>query len=187
MGPAIEDIPDIYRYLLRRSNFDPGRALAVQLVFSDYRQWRDSMNNSTIRSILVVGILTVLTGCTANQHIAAVQDTDTDRMTVGSVQKEITVGMPASRVAEIIGSPNIVTSDEHRRETWIYDKISTEVAYSNSSGGIAGLLIGGSGGGLAAGSLRSGATSTTQRTLTVIIHFDDTNRVRDFAYHTSRF
>jgi len=130
------------------------------------------MNNSTIQSILVGGILAILTGCTANQHIAAVQDTDTDRMTVGSVQKEITVGMPASRVAEIIGSPNIVTSDEQRRETWIYDKISTEVAYSNSSGGIAGLLIGGSGGGLAAGSLRSGATSTTQRTLTVIIHLE---------------
>jgi hypothetical protein len=145
------------------------------------------MTNTTIRLILAGSILAVLTGCTANQHRAAVQDTDTDRVTVGSVQKEITIGMPASRVAEIIGSPNIVTSDEQRRETWIYDKISTEVAYSNSSGGIAGLLIGGSAGGLAVGSLSSGATSTSQRTLTIIIHFDDTNLVRDFAYHTSRF
>lgn len=145
------------------------------------------MNKATIRSLLTSCILIILTSCTASQHIAAVQDPDTDRMTVGSVQKEITIGMPASRVAEIIGSPNIVTSDEQRRETWIYDKISTEVAYSTSSGGIAGLLFGGSGGGLAAGSLGSGATSKSQRTLTVIIHFDDSNHVRDFAYHASRF
>jgi outer membrane protein assembly factor BamE (lipoprotein component of BamABCDE complex) len=140
-----------------------------------------------IRLVLAGSMLAVLTGCMANQHVAAVRDMDTDRVTVGSVQKEITVGMPASRVAETLGSPNIVTSDEQHRETWIYDRISTEVAYSNSSGGIGGLLFGGSGGGLAAGSLNSGATATTQRTLTVIIHFDDTNRVRDFTYHTSRF
>jgi len=140
-----------------------------------------------IRLMLTGSILSVLTGCMANQHVAAVRDTDTERVTVGSVQGEITVSMPASRGAKILGSPNIVTSDEQHRETWIYDRISTEVAYSNSSGGIAGLLFGGSGGGLAAGSLNSGATATTQRTLTVIIHFDDTNRVRDFTYHTSRF
>lgn len=145
------------------------------------------MNISMIRLIMAGGILAVLTGCTAGQHVAAVQDTDTGRITVGSVQKEITVGMPASRVAEAIGSPNIVTTDEQHRETWVYDKISTEVAYSNSSGGIAGLLFGGSGGGIAAGALSSGATSTTQRTLTVIIYFDDMNLVRDFTYHASRF
>lgn len=140
-----------------------------------------------IRLMLAGSILSVLMGCTANRHVAAVQDTDTDRVTVGNVQKEITVGMPASDVAGILGSPNIVTSDEQHSETWIYDKISTEVAYSKSSGGIAGLLIGSVAGGLATGTMSSGATSSTQRTLTVIIHFDDMNRVRDFAYHTSRF
>jgi outer membrane protein assembly factor BamE (lipoprotein component of BamABCDE complex) len=145
------------------------------------------MMNSTIRLILAGSILSALMGCTANQHMAAVQDTQTDRVTVGTVQREITVGMPASGVAEILGSPNIVTSDEAHNETWIYDKISTEVAYSNSRGGVAGLLIGGSGGGLATGTLSSGATSTMQRTLTIIIHFDDTDRVHDFAYHASRF
>ena len=132
-------------------------------------------------------VLFTLTACTASRHVASVRDEDTDRVTVGTVQKEIRVGTPATQVAEYLGSPNIVTNDEQHRETWIYDKISTEVAYSNSSGGIGGLIVGGSGGGIGFGTGGSGAKSTSQRTLTVVIHFDDTHRVRDFAYHTSRF
>ena len=33
----------------------------------------------------------------------------------------------------------------------------------------------------------TGAASTSQRTLTVIIKFDGAKKVRDFAYHTSSF
>jgi len=33
----------------------------------------------------------------------------------------------------------------------------------------------------------AGAASTSQRTLTVIIKFDNDKKVRDFAYHTSKF
>ena len=31
------------------------------------------------------------------------------------------------------------------------------------------------------------ATSKSQRTLTVIVKFDENSKVRDFAYHSSRF
>jgi len=145
------------------------------------------MINIISRTSLFGILVAALAGCTASQHLAQLQDDGSDRLTAGTVQKEITVGTPASRVAEYLGSPNIVTTDEENRQTWIYDKISSEVAYSRSSGGIAGLIFGGSGGGLGTGSLDSGATSTSQRTLTVVIHFDQDSRVRDFAYHTSRF
>jgi hypothetical protein len=37
------------------------------------------------------------------------------------------------------------------------------------------------------GSSRQQTETTSQRTLTVIIKFDEHDRVRDFAYHTSRF
>ncbi len=50
-----------------------------------------------------------------------------------------------------------------------------------------GLVFGGSGGGAGVGSTSSGSTSTSQRTLTVIIKFDDNNMVRDFSYHSSQF
>jgi outer membrane protein assembly factor BamE (lipoprotein component of BamABCDE complex) len=111
------------------------------------------------------------------------------------VQKEIRVGMSGAEVATVLGSPNIVTSDEERRETWIYDKLSTERAYSSSAGGVNALILGGApvgsallGGGLGGryGS-EAGASSTTQKTLTVVIKFDKAGRVRDFAYHTSKF
>jgi outer membrane protein assembly factor BamE (lipoprotein component of BamABCDE complex) len=139
-------------------------------------------------ALFLAAAAVALGGCfSAQQHRAGVQDSETDRMTVGIVQKEIRVGMTSVEVAEALGSPNIVQTDEERREVWIYDKISTDVAYSRSGGAIVGLLFGGSGGGLGGGSADSGASSTSQRTLTVIIKYDSESRVRDFAYHASRF
>lgn len=145
------------------------------------------MVRNTIPVMLLAAGLAVAAGCTASQHTEQVRGEETDRVTVGTVQKEIRMGMSAAEVAAVLGSPNIVTTDEERQETWVYDKISTEVAYSKSGGTIIGLIFGGSGGGLGAGSASSGATSTTQRTLTVVIKFDEEDRVRDFSYHTSRF
>jgi outer membrane protein assembly factor BamE (lipoprotein component of BamABCDE complex) len=128
---------------------------------------------------------------TASEHRADVSNPTSDRMTVGTVQKEIHVGMSGAEVAGVLGSPNVVSTDELRREVWIYDKISTDVAYSTSSGGLSALIFGGSGavGGGVAGSAgrTAGASSTSQKTLTVIIKFDDDKKVRDFAYHTSSF
>ena len=145
-----------------------------------------------MKKLLVSAMAVVfLSGCMMTPlHRRAVQDDSGDRMTVGNVQKEIRVGMSGAAVAEVLGSPNIVTTDEQRREVWIYDKISTEEAYSKSDGGITSLIFVGltnifTGDGAFSGS--SGANSTSQRTLTVIIKFDENKQVRDFAYHTSRF
>ena len=137
---------------------------------------------------VILSFSILISGCGgAAYHKAAVRDDTSGRMTVGTVQKEIRVGMSGADVASVLGSPNIVSTDEMRREVWVYDKISTEKAYSSSSGGISSLVLGGSGGiGSGYGS-SSGASSTSQRTLTVIIKFDEDSRVRDFAYHTSRF
>ncbi|MYB61854.1 MAG: hypothetical protein F4X69_10805 [Gemmatimonadetes bacterium] len=142
-------------------------------------------------AVMIVTVAVTLTGCMASQHRSAVQDDSADRVTVGKVQQSIRVGMSGAEVAGVLGSPNIVSTDEERREVWIYDKISTESVHSSSDGGIlslifvdlADVLTGGAGG--LSGS--SGAESTSQRTLTVIIKFDENKLVRDFAYHTSRF
>ncbi len=127
-------------------------------------------------------------GCSATHHAADVREADdVDRVTVGTVQKEIVLGMSAADVATVLGSPNIVTTDNLRQETWIYDKISSDVTYSRSSGTIVGLIFGSSGGGAGVGTTSAGSRSSSQRTLTVIIKYDGDNRVRDFSYHTSRF
>jgi outer membrane protein assembly factor BamE (lipoprotein component of BamABCDE complex) len=139
---------------------------------------------------LTAAALTVLVaaGCGATHHAADVREADDiDRVTVGTVQKEIRIGMSAADVATVLGSPNIVTTDDQRQETWIYDKISSDVTYSRSSGTVVGLIFGGSGGGAGVGSTSAGSTSSSQRTLTVVIKFDGNDQVRDFSYHTSRF
>jgi len=139
----------------------------------------------------MVIIISSLSGCASVQdHKQAVANTDGDRITVGTVQKEIRVGMSSADVALALGSPNIVNTDQERREVWIYDKFSTETAYSTSSGGVNALILGlgaviGAGGG--GYNASSGANSQSQKTLTIVIKFDNNSLVRDFAYHTSRF
>jgi len=121
-----------------------------------------------------------LSGCsTASSHMKSVKSDAADRITVGKVQREIRIGMPSSQVIEALGSPNIVSTDENRLEVWVYDKMATDVSYSNSDGGVW-LILGAVGG-------SSGATSKTQRTLTIVIKFDVDKKVRDFAYHSSSF
>ena len=143
---------------------------------------------------LILGL--ILAGCqSAAEHRREVEDTSGQQMTVGTVQREIRVGMSGAEVAQVLGSPNVVTTDENRREVWIYDKISTTSAYSTSSGGVSALILGGAlvGDGLLGGAGQTGyysdagATATTQKTLTVIIKFNEQRTVRNFAYHTSRF
>ena len=129
------------------------------------------------------------------EHRKAVRDDASDRLSVGKVQREIRVGMSSAEVVEVLGSPNMVTTDEKRREVWVYDKIATEHAYSTSSGGVSALILGGlaTGSGAVGGgagpsySKGTGASSTTQRTLTIIIKFNEQNKVRDFAYRQSSF
>ena len=160
-----------------------------------------------MNKILLTAFLAfVLSACTAAQHRAAVRDDTVDRLTVGTVQRQIRVGTPVADVAAALGAPNIVSTDEKRREIWIYDKIATERVFSTSDGNVAALVLGGgpvssftfgffgsSTPGFTSGALRSyygrsaGAASTSQGTFTVIIKFDEDMKVRDFAYHESRF
>jgi len=129
-----------------------------------------------VKYFLLLGIL-FLAGCaSASYQRQQVQDDKGDRLTVGTVQRKISIGMPSADVAQILGAPNIVSTDENRREVWIYDKIATDVVYSTSDAGIKFLTVG-----------SSGAKSTSQRTLTIVIKFDDDKKVRDFAYNSSSF
>lgn len=102
-----------------------------------------------------------------------------EKLTVAKAQKEIKIGMSSAEVVEVLGSPNMVTTDDQRRETWVYDRISTQVDSSSSSKGVW-LLIAGAGG-------SKSSAKSSQRTLTIIVKFDEQSKVRDFAYRTSSF
>ena len=139
---------------------------------------REMVNRLGIQSILVMSLIGLLGCSTAQTHRADVQSTD-DKISVGTVQKEIKVGMSGADVVSVLGSPNMVTTDSQRNETWVYDKVSTENVVSSSGGGL--WLI------LAGVNRSAGASSSTQRTLTIIIKFDGNGKVCDYSYRQSSF
>jgi len=130
------------------------------------------------------GICPLLIVCVILQGCAAASggreaSRNKDALTVGTVQRQIEVGMSGADVLASLGSPNIVSTDEKRREVWVYDKTSTTVVSSSQSGFVFLLLAGGESG--------SKRKSSTQRTLTIIIKFDEQGLVRDYKYHSSTF
>ena len=118
--------------------------------------------------LTIVLFISSLLGCTHGVE-------ESNNLTVGTVQKEIKNGMSGAEVASALGSPNIVSTDDDGNEVWIYDKISSSVSTSSTYGTL--ILIGGS----------NRRRNSQQKTLTVIINFDENKRVKDFKYHTSRF
>jgi len=134
--------------------------------------------NRFIQALLFVSIVGLAAlGCASRQEPPNAEIED--RLTVGIVQSEIKVGLDAASVAEILGSPNIVTTDEKRREVWVYDKISSDRVDTTRSSYATLIIVGGDRG--------TRSSSTRQRTLTVIIKFDEDKRVRDFAYNSTQF
>jgi len=131
------------------------------------------------KNLILLMTLILLTACGAAHHKSAVTNDSKNELTVGKVQKEIRTGMTSSEVASVLGSPNIVSTDQKSREVWIYDKISTTRVRSKS--GSYGTLL------LLGGQRKSAASETSQRTLTIIIKYDESHKVRKIDYHSSSF
>lgn len=125
-----------------------------------------------------LAVLFSMSSCQRRQ-CEPVQIVPEEQFTLGKVQSTITQGMSQADVARMIGSPNIVTMDSEGREVWIYDKIASEANYARKGAGINLILIG-------AGHQKESQQSA-QKTLTVIIKFDDQKQVSTFSYHASRF
>lgn len=123
---------------------------------------------------IFAGLLLFLTACCSYES-----SDSANKLTTGTVQKEIRIGMPASDVALALGAPNIVSLDENKNEVWVYDKASTEVSYGRQGGGIW-LIVAGAG-------CESGYAKRGQKTLTVIIKYDSDKLVKDINYHSSSF
>lgn len=122
-----------------------------------------------ILMLFCLALTPLLSGCTTGNPVHE------EQMTVAKAQREIKIGMTSAEVVEVLGSPNMVTTDDKRRETWVYDRVSSNV--SQSSAGAWLLFVGG----------ESASRTQNQRTLTIIVKFDENSRVRDFAYRTSTF
>ncbi|EMD81581.1 hypothetical protein C725_3047 [Pacificimonas flava] len=80
---------------------------------------------------------------------------------------------------EKFGAPNITTVDGSGRQVWSYQRHAT-VTQSNSGSNYWTIL-------LAGGSQSASSLETTQRTMTLIIKFDENNVVSDFRSRASDF
>ena len=77
-----------------------------------------------------------MTGCQpAYKHQESLSSSKEQEFTLGVVQKEIRKGMSQAEIVIALGSPNIVTRDKSAQETWVYDKVASEVSYSQDKGG----------------------------------------------------
>ena len=135
------------------------------------------MRNPDMRSAVILPFVFLFSGCLNPKEVhESVNADDRSTISVGNVQRSVKVGMTNAAVAEALGSPNIVSTDEEGREVWIYDRVTTSVRATAANGPLT-LVVGGS----------AAAAERSQRTLTIIVKYDKAGKVRDLAYHTSKF
>jgi hypothetical protein len=72
-----------------------------------------------------------------------------------------------------------VSTVDKRREVWNFDKVSTDSVDTRSSSYGTIIILG--------ASSKDSSSSTRQRTLTIIIKYDEEKKVRDFAYNSTQF
>ena len=152
-----------------------------------------------MRKFALLLLFVFICGCMTAADEELQRASSEQEMTLGLAQKEIRVGMPQADVATALGSPNIVSKDSEGKESWIYDKIATQVTYSQdksgAQGGVLGVasgpvgwVLGGFGAtGGAQYSKTTGGVTQTQKTLTIVIKFDENSLVENLSYHTSKF
>lgn len=123
-------------------------------------------------------------------------------LTIGTVQKYVHNGMAQDEVALALGSPNIVTQDANGKETWIYDKISSSITDRNKNESyvenamdaryvwheVLTLVTLGLINKNVKPELKDvSQVVSTQKTLTIIVKFDSSNKVESYTYHMSKF
>lgn len=122
------------------------------------------------RIFLVVLASLLLIGC------ASVQPVQKGNLTPGMAETKIIKGQTTqNEILEVFGAPNIITKNKSGNEVWTYDKASIETGTSDVYGTI--LIAGGVG----------SRSSTSARTFTLMIEFDENKVVKDFSYRSSAF
>ena len=125
----------------------------------------------TTSLVLLLACLTVLsTGCQKESR------TQGSNLTPGMAKTKITNGVTTqSEILEVFGAPNIITKNKSGNEVWTYDKVAMDK--SNKEGSWTILLAGES----------SGNQTTSTKTFTLMLEFDDDDIVKDSSYRASQF
>ena len=121
-----------------------------------------------IKNLFIFLILIIEFGCASPiERVNELKpETEKNSLTVGKVQQTIKKGMTQTEVVEALGSPNMVTKDKENIETWVYDKLRTEIISASANdkvGLVLGTNFGGDDVGVAGGASRSNSANNTIR------------------------
>jgi outer membrane protein assembly factor BamE (lipoprotein component of BamABCDE complex) len=133
------------------------------------------------KKIIPISIIVILslTGCVSNppQQQGTMKNSN---LTHGQVQLTLKKGVTSkTEVLETFGAPNITTIDAAQREVWTYQRNAT-VANSNSSNSYGTIILFGS-------NNKAAGFEQSSKTITLIIKFDDTDKVVDFKSRSTSF
>jgi outer membrane protein assembly factor BamE (lipoprotein component of BamABCDE complex) len=138
--------------------------------------------NSIYKSALLAIALIAVSGCSTTQYGVSEPAYSGFRSTANSSERKVVLGMGSANIAAVLGSPSIVADHQNKETTWTYDGISSDVSYARNGDAIVGVIFDRS----FDNSITREMASALQPTLTVVIRFNQYDRVRDFSYYTSR-
>jgi hypothetical protein len=129
-----------------------------------------------IKNLFIFLILIIELGCSSPiERVNEIKpETEKNSLTVGKVQQTIKKGMTQTEVVEALGSPNMVTKDKENIETWVYDKLRTEIISASANdkvGLVLGTNFGGDDVGVAGGASRSNSANNTIRSQKNLNHY----------------
>lgn len=131
----------------------------------------------TTNIILISSIIFLLGGCATQLPTAS---SSQNPYTQGNVTLKLKKGVTTQQqVSEAFGAPNIVTQDSNGNQVWIYQKDNVTVE-SGSTSNYFTILIAGAGS-------RTRGYQQSSRTMTLTIHFDKNDRVKDFKSMSTSF
>ncbi len=94
-------------------------------------------------------------------------------------QIEIAVGMPATKVSQLLGAADSIDKDSKGREVWFYERKRAQFVYASNARNVQALVIGGYSGG--------GDGPANSLPLNLRITFDGSRKVIDFAFNQMGF
>jgi len=116
--------------------------------------------------VILIVLVCHLSACAPLATIPARQ-IETQKVTLGNVQRSVKPGASSAEVIAALGSPNIVSSNKDGTETWVYDKISAESEY--------------------AAGFASAVAVTSTRTLMVVIKYARSGLIETVDYRQTSY